>query len=46
VVLEPGKPVVFQFRVLIHDGHPDGALDERVAQDFVTPCEVQCVPAD
>jgi hypothetical protein len=46
VVFEPGKPVVFRFRVVIHDGHPDGALDELVAQDFVTPCEVQCVPAD
>jgi hypothetical protein len=30
-------PMVFRYRVLIHDGHPDAALDERVARDFVEP---------
>jgi hypothetical protein len=30
-------PTVFRYRVLIHDGRPDGALDERVARDFAEP---------
>jgi hypothetical protein len=28
---------VFRYRVLIHDGHPNGALDERVWRDFAHP---------
>lgn len=31
------KPTVFRYRVLIHDGHPDKDLDERVARDFAEP---------
>ena len=30
-------PTVFRYRVLIHDGHPDPALDERAARDFAEP---------
>jgi hypothetical protein len=30
-------PSVFRYRVLIHDGHPDQELDERVARDFAEP---------
>jgi hypothetical protein len=30
-------PSVFRYRVLIHDGHPDPKLDERVARDFAEP---------
>ena len=30
-------PTVFRYRVLVHDGHPDPTLDERVAHDFAEP---------
>jgi Methane oxygenase PmoA len=30
-------PTVFRYRVLIHDGHPDPVLDDRVARDFAEP---------
>lgn len=30
-------PAVFRYRILIHDGRPDGALDEKVARDFSEP---------
>jgi hypothetical protein len=39
VTLEPGKPVVFRYRVVIHDGHPGAALDERLWRDFAHPPE-------
>jgi hypothetical protein len=31
------KPTIFRYRVLIHDGHPDKDLDERIARDFAEP---------
>jgi hypothetical protein len=31
------KPTVFRYRVLIHDGHPDQELNERIARDFAEP---------
>ena len=31
------KPTVFRYRIVIHDGHPDGALDERLWRDFAEP---------
>ena len=33
-------PTVFRYRVLIHDGRPDPALDERIWRDFAEPPEV------
>jgi hypothetical protein len=34
------KPTVFRYRIVIHDGHPDGALDERLWRDFAEPPRV------
>ncbi len=33
-------PTVFRYRMMIHDGRPDPALDERVARYFAEPPEV------
>jgi hypothetical protein len=35
------KPTIFRYRVVIHDGHPDRTLDERLWRDFATPPEVE-----
>jgi hypothetical protein len=40
LTIEKDKPVVFRYRVMIHDGHPDGRLDERLWHDFSEPPEV------
>ena len=37
VTIAVDAPTVFRYRVLIHDGRPDAALDERVARDFAEP---------
>jgi Methane oxygenase PmoA len=37
LTIATGAPTVFRYRVLIHDGHPDKDLDERIAQDFAEP---------
>jgi hypothetical protein len=37
VVIGNDAPTVFRYRILIHDGHPDRALDERVWRDFSDP---------
>ncbi|MEW4567655.1 PmoA family protein [Tautonia sp. JC769] len=34
------SPAVFRYRVLIHDGHPDAALNDRVWRDFAEPPRV------
>ena len=34
------RPLTFRYRVLIHDGHPDPALNNRIATDFAEPVEV------
>ena len=31
------RPTRFRYRVLIHDGRPDSALNDRIAADFVDP---------
>jgi hypothetical protein len=31
------SPVVFRYRILIHDGHPDPGLNERAWRDFAEP---------
>ncbi len=38
------RPTVFRYRVLVHDGHPDRDLDERVWRDFAEPPEVVVEP--
>ena len=37
VVIGPKAATVFRYRILIHDGHPDAALDERAWRDFADP---------
>jgi hypothetical protein len=37
VVITKDAPTRFRYRVLIHDGHPDVALDERTWRDFADP---------
>ncbi|WP_435007363.1 PmoA family protein [Tundrisphaera lichenicola] len=37
-------PTVFRYRVLIHDGHPDPVLDEKIARDFAEPPSVEIEP--
>ena len=37
VTIGPDAPTVFRYRILIHDGHPDAGLDERVWRDFAEP---------
>lgn len=34
------RPTVFRYRVLIHDGRPNPALNDRIAHDFSDPPEV------
>ncbi len=41
VVFEPGEPLIFRYRIVIHDGHPDGDLNERLWQDFASPLSVE-----
>ena len=31
------EPTRFRYRILIHDGRPDSALNNRIAQDFTNP---------
>ncbi|WZO99037.1 PmoA family protein [Isosphaeraceae bacterium EP7] len=37
VVIRADAPTVFRYRILIHDGHPDPVLDERIWRDFSDP---------
>ena len=34
------EPTTFRYRVMIHDGRPDPALNDRIAHDFADPPEV------
>ena len=34
------QPTTFRYRVMIHDGRPDPALNDRIARDFADPPEV------
>ena len=38
------RPTVFRYRIMIHDGQPDPALDERIAGDFAEPPAVVVEP--
>jgi hypothetical protein len=40
VTIDSKKPSVFRYRVVIHDGRPDAALDERLWRDFAEPVRV------
>lgn len=37
VTLPTDRPTKFRYRVVIHDGHPDAPLDERLWRDFASP---------
>ena len=37
VTIGVDAPIVFRYRILIHDGHPDAGLDERLWRDFAEP---------
>ena len=43
VTITKDTPKVFRYRVLVHDGHPDGTLDERLWHDFAAPPRVEVV---
>jgi hypothetical protein len=45
VTIGKDSPTVFRYRILIHDGHPDPALDERLWRDFSEPPLVRVVEA-
>lgn len=40
VTISADSPTVFRYRVMIHDGRPDAALDERLWRDFAEPPRV------
>lgn len=41
VTITKKSPKVFRYRVLVHDGHPDGALDQRLWREFAEPPRVE-----
>lgn len=43
VTIGTDEPTVFRYRILIHDGRPDRALDEHVWRDFAEPPRVTVV---
>lgn len=45
VTIPTDQPMVFRYRILIHDGHPDPALDERVWRDFADPPSARLEPS-
>ena len=45
LTLPADAPTIFRYRVLIHDGHPDRALNERIWRDFAEPPSVTVEPA-
>jgi hypothetical protein len=46
VTIDTERPTVFRYRVLIHDGHPDGERDERIWRDFAEPPSVSLSGGD
>ncbi len=34
------RPLTFRYRVMIHDGRPDPALNDRIARDFADPASI------
>lgn len=40
VSITADKPTVFRYRILIHDGHPDGDRNEAIWHDFAEPPRV------
>ncbi len=42
--LPADSATVFRYRIMIHDGHPDPALDERIWRDFAEPPTVVVGP--
>lgn len=45
VAIGAKEPAVFRYRVIIHDGHPDAALDDRLWRDFAEPVAVTAAKA-
>ena len=38
--IEPGKPLVLRYRLVIRDGKPDAALLDRMLRDYATPPKI------
>ncbi len=45
VTISADSPTVFRYRVMIHDGRPDAAIDERLWLDFAEPPRVTVAAA-
>ncbi len=45
LTLPPDAPAVFRYRILVHDGRPDQAVDDRAYRDFAEPPTVAFDPA-
>ena len=41
LVIATDRSTVFRYRILIHDGRPDPALNDRIAADFAEPVSVR-----
>ncbi|QDV33375.1 DUF6807 domain-containing protein [Tautonia plasticadhaerens] len=46
VTIGTDAPTVFRYRILIHDGRPDGDLNDRLWDDFAEPPEVTVTVAN
>lgn len=46
VTIDTDAPTVFRYRILIHDGRPDAARNERIWYDFAEPPEVTMAIVD
>ena len=42
--IEPGKPYVSRYRIVVHDGPPDSRLLNRLWDDYAEPPQVRVVP--
>lgn len=38
------NPLTLRYRVLVHNGHPDRKMNERIAADYIDPPEVEWQP--
>ena len=45
LTIRADAPTVFRYRVVIHDGRPDAALDARLWRDFASPPKARLEPA-
>jgi hypothetical protein len=42
--IQPGKPLILRYRLVIRDGAPDAALFDRLLRDYATPPKVAVNP--